>query len=258
MVLAVGRVIRANVPEESVPNWLKGAKQAADDVADKAVQVLEEGPIVLVEDIAQDFMDKIQTPEGIAAVAGETIGGFAGGYAGTKVKTKSPEVQKKSEFDDFDPSNATTKQKGNYGEYKADDNLVNNKGLKEAGYDLESIGRDILTSPDDSIVKGIDGLYKNNNPNSEIKYVVDEVKFGSSKLEKTKDGLQMSADWLTGAKTGNNRILDAVDGDKKLASAIEKALKRGQVERVLTKVDSKGVTTTFRLNEEGKIIGTWP
>lgn len=98
VVLAVGCVIMANVPEESVPNWLKGAKQAADDVADKAVQVLEEGPIVLVEDIAQDFMDKIQTPEGIAAVAGETIGGFAGGYAGTKVKakikTKSPEVEK--------------------------------------------------------------------------------------------------------------------------------------------------------------------
>lgn len=98
VVLAVGCVIMANVPEESVPNWLKGAKQAADDVADKAVQVLEEGPTVLVEDIAQDFMDKIQTPEGIAAVAGETIGGFAGGYAGTKVKakikTKSPEVEK--------------------------------------------------------------------------------------------------------------------------------------------------------------------
>ena len=262
VVLAVGCVIMANVPEESVPNWLKGAKQAADDVADKAVQVLEEGPTVLVEDIAQDFMDKIQTPEGIAAVAGETIGGFAGGYAGTKVKakikTKSPEVRKKSEFDDFDPSNATTKQKGNYGEYKADDNLVNNKSLKEAGYDLESIGRDVPTSPDDSIVKGIDGLYKNNNPNSEIKYVVDEAKFGSSKLGKTKDGLQMSDDWLTGTKTGNNRILDAVNGDKKLASTIEKALKKGQVERVLTKVDSKGVTTTFRLNAEGKIIGTWP
>lgn len=88
VVLAVGCVIMANVPEESVPNWLKGAKQAADDVAEKAVQVLEEGPTVLVEDIAQDFMDKIQTPEGIAAVAGETIGGFAGGYAGTKVKAK--------------------------------------------------------------------------------------------------------------------------------------------------------------------------
>lgn len=87
-VLAVGCVIMANVPEESVPNWLKKAKQTADAVADKAVQVLEEGPMVLVEDIGQGFMDQIQTPEGIAAVAGETIGGFAGGFAGTKLKAK--------------------------------------------------------------------------------------------------------------------------------------------------------------------------
>lgn len=87
-VLAVGCVIMANVPEESVPDWLKKAKQTADAVADKAVQVLEEGPMVLVEDIGQGFMDQIQTPEGIAAVAGETIGGFAGGFAGTKLKAK--------------------------------------------------------------------------------------------------------------------------------------------------------------------------
>lgn len=87
-VLAVGCVIMANVPEESVPDWLKKAKQTADAVADKAVQVLEEGPMVLVEDIGQGFMDQIQTPEGIAAVAGETIGGFAGGFTGTKLKAK--------------------------------------------------------------------------------------------------------------------------------------------------------------------------
>lgn len=53
-------------------------------------------------------------------------------------------------------------------------------------------------------------------------------------------------------------LIDAVNGDEKLARTIEKALKKGQVDRVLTKVDSKGVTTTFRLNADGKIIGTWP
>ena len=86
-VLAVGCIIMANVPEESVPSWLSGAKKAADAVADKAVQVLEEGPIVLVEDIGQGFMDQIQTPEGIAAVSGEVIGGITGGIAGAKVKS---------------------------------------------------------------------------------------------------------------------------------------------------------------------------
>ncbi|MDE6625165.1 MAG: hypothetical protein K2K56_02205 [Lachnospiraceae bacterium] len=120
------------------------------------------------------------------------------------------------------------------------------------------MGRDAPTSPDDPIVKGIDGIYKNNNPKSDVKYVIDEAKFGKSNLGKTKDGVQMSDDWLTGAKTGNNRILKGVNGDKELAEKIMDALDNGQVERVLTKVDSKGVTTTYRLDAGGKIIGDWP
>ena len=87
-VLAVGCVIMANVPEESVPDWMKKAKQAANDVADKAVQVLEDGPMVLVEDIGQGLMDQVQTPEGIASVAGGVAGGIAGGIAGAKVKAR--------------------------------------------------------------------------------------------------------------------------------------------------------------------------
>ncbi len=86
--MAVGCVVMANVPEESVPDWMKKAKKAADDVADKAVQVLEDGPMVLVEDIGQGLMDQVQTPEGIAAAYGEVLGGFAGGIAGTQVKAK--------------------------------------------------------------------------------------------------------------------------------------------------------------------------
>ncbi len=33
--------------------------------------------------------------------------------------------------------------------------------------------------------------------NQKIKYVIDEAKFGSSQLGKTKDGPQMSDGWLT-------------------------------------------------------------
>ena len=45
-------------------------------------------------------------------------------------------------FDDLDLDNASNKQKGNYGEHKADDNLINNQSLKDAGYDLKSLGRE--------------------------------------------------------------------------------------------------------------------
>ncbi len=55
---------------------------------------------------------------------------------------------------------------------------------------------------------GIDDLYKVDKPG--VDYVIVEYKFGSSKLGKTTDGLQMSDDWTTGATTGKNRILDAV------------------------------------------------
>ena len=68
----------------------------------------------------------------------------------------------------------------------------------------------------------------------------------------------MSDDWLTGNITGNDRILKAVGGNEKEARAILKAMKNNQVEKVLTKVDEKGITTTFRVDAEGKIIGRWP
>lgn len=164
----------------------------------------------------------------------------------------------KTKFDDLDLDSATTKQKGNYGEHIADDNLINNQSLKDAGYDLKSVGREAPKGANDKIVKGIDGLYENMNSDSNIKYVIDEAKFGSSKLGNTKDNLQMSDDWITGSKTGKNRILKAVDNDKELAETIEEALENGQVERVLSKVDKTGKVTTYKLDSNGKIIGEWP
>lgn len=68
----------------------------------------------------------------------------------------------------------------------------------------------------------------------------------------------MSDDCLLGNMTGNNRILDAVGGNKQLAKEIEDALNVGAVEKVLSRVDKNGIVTTYRLDVDGKIIGTWP
>ena len=114
------------------------------------------------------------------------------------------------------------------------------------------------SSIDDKIVKGIDGLYENTNADSTIKYVIDEAKFGSSQLGKTKDGPQMSNDWLTGSETGKSRILKAVDGDSQLATKIVDALDDGEVERVLSKVDGSGNVKTFRIDADGNVVGEWP
>nr|WP_238535182.1 hypothetical protein [Fictibacillus macauensis] len=171
-----------------------------------------------------------------------------------------PEVGtiKPGSMEDFNPLTATNKQKGNYGEMSAFQNLLNNPIIKKAGYYLKQIGRKPPKTLDDKIVKGIDGLYENVNPNSKIKYIIDEAKFGSARLGKTKDGKQMSDGWLLGEKTNFNRILDYVNGDKKLAKKITKALEDNQVERILSKVDAHGNVKTVRLDANGHEIGVWP
>ncbi len=171
-------------------------------------------------------------------------------------------------FDEFDPSSASSKQKGNYGEYKSDDNLSNNDILKEKGYDLESIGKDAPEGPNDKIQKGIDGLYKNNDSKSDIKYVIDESKFGTSQLSKTKgDVKQMSESWLfgEGENPEDSRIYKAlIDGGMSEEEAattflnIQDAYDNGQVECVLSKVDSSGNVSTYKLNENAEITGEWP
>ncbi len=169
-----------------------------------------------------------------------------------------PSSNKNTNVDNFDAKTATNKQKGNYGEIKSSDNLLNNQSLKEAEFNLKPVGKSTPSGINDKIVKGIDGLYENTNAESKIKYVIDEAKFGSSQLWKTKDGPQMSDGWLNGSETGKNRILKAVDGDEVLAEKIANALEDSEVERVLSKVDSSGNVKTYRLDEEGNNIGEWP
>jgi len=114
-----------------------------------------------------------------------------------------------------------------------------------------------MTSPNDEIVKGIDGIYSNKNPNSNIRYVINESRFNASQLCKMKKGIkQMSDEWLL--EDGGKRILEAVNGDEELMFDILEALGSGKVEKVLSKVDANGKVTTYRLDSTGKIIGTWP
>ncbi|ABN54037.1 protein of unknown function DUF1557 [Acetivibrio thermocellus ATCC 27405] len=163
----------------------------------------------------------------------------------------------KTTFENLDLETASNKQKGNYGEYRANDNLINNQSLKEERYNLKRKGRSAPTSPDDKIVKGIDGIYVNEDPNSNIKYVINESKFNSAQLGKTKKGIkQMSDEWLL-EKQGK-RILKAVNGDRKLQKDILQALDDGQIEKVLSRVGKDGKVITYRLGSNGEIIGLWP
>ena len=91
--------------------------------------------------------------------------------------------QLNSRIKDFDPEVASTLQKSNAGEILADDNMRivrENVGANGNTYTLESIGRPAPGGIDDPIVKGIDGIYKNQTPPPS--YVINETKWGSSQI----------------------------------------------------------------------------
>ncbi|MFK8289243.1 hypothetical protein ACI76W_08370 [Capnocytophaga canimorsus] len=80
-----------------------------------------------------------------------------------------------------------------------------------------------------------------------------ESKYGSSDLSVLSDGKtkQMSDTWIN----GRNRLEKAVGED--IARDIEKAMSRGEVDRVLSKIDTNGNVTTYKLDDLGNIIGNW-
>ena len=156
---------------------------------------------------------------------------------------------------DFDPDVASTLQKSNAGEILADDNMRivrENVGANGNTYTLESIGRPAPSGIDDPIVKGIDGIYKNQTPPPS--YVINETKWGSSDINQhTKSGPQMSEQWV------RDRI-DALDGTEKFK--LKEALDNGDVEFVISKVDTSGNVSTYYTKEimdsTGRIIRVKP
>ncbi|MFV0305795.1 MAG: hypothetical protein ACK5IC_09985 [Moheibacter sp.] len=144
----------------------------------------------------------------------------------------------------FDPKKATNKQKRNFGEITSQNNMLKNPNLKR-------IGDNAPGSLDDKIKKGIDGIYENTAYPPPPKYIIDEAKYNTSKLNpKTKDGPQMGDDWI------RNR-LDQVDPD--VADDIMRAMDRGEVDKVLSQIDELGNVTTSRLGSPGNgVIGSWP
>ncbi len=99
---------------------------------------------------------------------------------------------------------------------------------------------------------GIDDLYKVNKP--DVDYLIVEYKFGSSTLKQTKDGMQMSDSWLTGANTNYNRVLESVSGDAREARNIRQALAAGRVEKWLVHTDPFGNVTVGVLDKAGKYV----
>lgn len=141
---------------------------------------------------------------------------------------------------------------GNYGEMKMDKHFEGLTEINGQPVKLKRISKDRITDIDQKGHSGIDGVYENLMYPPPPKYIIAESKYGKSPLSKdAKDGPQMSDDWIK----GSNRLEKAIGDD---AREVKKALDRGEVERVLSKVDETGNVTTFAIDETGKVIGTWP
>ena len=73
--MVIGCASLVVMPDSIMPEALK---EIRDDTIGRAVMLVTEGPKAVIEDIGQDFMDGIQTPEGIAGYAGDAVVSFAG------------------------------------------------------------------------------------------------------------------------------------------------------------------------------------
>ncbi len=147
----------------------------------------------------------------------------------------------------------SNKRKGNYGEMKMDNHLESITEINGNPANLTRLGDDAVESLDQTIAKGIDGVYENAGT-PPPKYIISEAKYNTSKLGNPTDGPQMSDGWVKG--NDYKRLVDQVGPDK--ARDIAKAMKKGQVDKVLSRVDKAGNVTTKQLDSSGNIIGGWP
>ncbi len=141
----------------------------------------------------------------------------------------------------MDFSKLTSAQKGTVGE------VLGGATIDRIAPGAERVGRIPAVGE-----QGIDDLYKVNKPG--VDYVIVEYKYDTSKLKKTADGLQMSDDWLTGANSGNDRILQATQGNFALSENVAEALASNRVEKWFVHTDPFGNVTVGVLDKNGKII----
>lgn len=117
--------------------------------------------------------------------------------------------------------------------------------FESQGYTRTSLDR--VTSLDDKIVHGIDGVYENASPPP--KYIIGEAKYGSSQLSNTKTGRQMSDEWVD----SRNRLDKAVGQEKADEIRMELLLNPENIESILVKIGEDGKVSQLIIDEFGKI-----
>jgi filamentous hemagglutinin len=115
---------------------------------------------------------------------------------------------------------------------------------------MESRGFERLTDDKRWNAPGVDDIWRNTKPPPD--YVITEYKYGQSKLGLTRDGLQMSDDWLFGVNTGRDRLAEAVG--RAQADEIVASMQRGQVEKWLIQ-STEQLQQRMVLDVNGNVLG---
>jgi hypothetical protein len=138
----------------------------------------------------------------------------------------------------FGVENLSTTEKGNFGE------MCTDKDLREKGY--ERISKDTVTDVSESGHKGIDGVYE--NPDGNPRYLIVDSKYGSSQLQETQDGKQLSENWI------NERLDISVGKEKADEIRLERVFNPDNVGVAIAHVDKNGNVTYEAVDSNGETI----
>lgn len=129
------------------------------------------------------------------------------------------------------PQLTNNSEKGVYGEHLSD------TYMRAQGHTKLNDGGLVTPPPPGGTARGngLDGVWQHGNPPPD--YIITEAKYGSSRLGTTKDGRQMSDQWIR----GSHRLQKAVG--KSEATRIKSAMRRNNFEKRLHQIDVGGKLT---------------
>lgn len=152
-----------------------------------------------------------------------------------KIKIQNSEI---ASFEKRGLQTLDSQERGKYGEMKTD------QDMRERGY--SRISKDMIVNRDTELKQGIDGVYENKNGKPPIAIV--DAKFGSSKLNNTLDGKQMSPNWI------DNRLDASVGKTKADQIRMTQLTNPNKIGYYVARVDTSGKVSYDKLDSKVNVI----
>ncbi|CAE6806629.1 RHS repeat-associated core domain-containing protein [Paraburkholderia haematera] len=211
------------------PEWETNLKKKAEEAAEIIPKLNSR-----LAELRAEFYKEVGREQGSA----EGVDPFNNTNQWPEFNKISTEKKKLNQIIDNVNQGIETHRNAAFGEYVA------NEEMKKKNY--EPLGK-----TDDPYVpgdQGIDGVYRNPDPNGQPAYIITEVKYGGAHLSKgLDDGTdQMDDKWV------DKRLNKAVGTT--VATNIREQMERGNVQKWLINVDSRGRITKSLLDSKANVI----